>query len=102
MPNAHVPGRRRPYAEPGVVREVSSSSRRTFRRAGELSSCTGPLAPYPDPFQMALWTELTKTRTEHAHYGDIAAGAGSGLVGRSRAVGRPRVQPYLGLVLPAG
>ena len=46
---------------PGTFREVAAQLEAYF--AGDLKEFTVPLAPSGTPFQLAVWTELTKTLT---------------------------------------
>ena len=80
---------------PESFREVAAQLEAYF--AGELKEFTVPLAPSGTPFQMAVWTELTKiTYGSTISYGDDRAGARQA-AGRL-ARGRPgqRIQPDLG------
>ena len=68
--------------------------------AGDLKEFTVPLAPSGTPFQMAVWTELTKipygsTMT----YGDIALALGKRLVA-SRAVGLANGSNPISVIVP--
>ena len=87
---------------PEPFREVEAQLEAYF--AGELKEFTVPLAPSGTPFQMAVWTELTKI--PYGEHGQLrrhrpGAGQAAGRVAR----GRPgqRVQPDLGhRALPPG
>jgi len=68
--------------------------------AGELKEFTVPLAPSGTPFQMAVWTELTKIPYGSTiSYGDIALALGKRLVA-SRAVGLANGSNPISVIVP--
>ena len=70
---------------PAAFREVAAQLEAYF--SGDLKEFCVPLAPSGTPFQLAVWTELTKIPYgSTVSYGDIASALGKRLVA-SRAVG---------------
>ncbi len=68
--------------------------------AGELKEFTMPLAPSGTPFQLAVWTELTKIPYGGTvSYGDIARALGKRLVA-SRAVGLANGANPISVIVP--
>ena len=68
--------------------------------AGDLKEFTVPLAPSGTPFQLAVWTELTKIPYgSTVSYGDIARALGKRLVA-SRAVGLANGSNPISVIVP--
>jgi len=68
--------------------------------AGDLKEFTVPLAPSGTPFQLAVWTELTKIPYgSTVSYGDIARALGKRLVA-SRAVGLANGANPISVIVP--
>ncbi len=68
--------------------------------AGDLKEFTVPLAPSGSPFQLAVWTELTKIPYgSTVSYGDIARALGKRLVA-SRAVGLANGANPIAVIVP--
>jgi len=85
-----------PRAE--VFREVAAQLEAYF--AGDLKEFHLPLAPSGSPFQLAVWTELTKIPYGSTiSYGDIARALGKRIVA-SRAVGLANGSNPVGIVNP--
>jgi methylated-DNA-[protein]-cysteine S-methyltransferase len=83
---------------PETFREVASQLEAYF--AGGLKEFTVPLAPSGTPFQMAVWTELTKIPYgSTVSYGDIARALGKRLVA-SRAVGLANGSNPISVIVP--
>src|SRR5207245_1859070 len=79
--------------------EVASQLEAYF--AGDLKEFTVPLAPSGTPFQMAVWTELTKIPYgSTVSYGDIARVLGKRLVA-SRAVGLAHGSSPVSAIVPS-
>jgi methylated-DNA-[protein]-cysteine S-methyltransferase len=85
-----------PSAAP--FREVAAQLEAYF--AGDLKEFTVPLAPSGTPFQLAVWTELTKIPYgSTVSYGDIARALGKRLVA-SRAVGLANGANPISVIVP--
>jgi methylated-DNA-[protein]-cysteine S-methyltransferase len=83
---------------PGSFREVEAQLEAYF--AGDLKEFTVPLAPSGTPFQLAVWTELTKIPYGGTvSYGDIARALGKRLVA-SRAVGLANGANPISVIVP--
>jgi methylated-DNA-[protein]-cysteine S-methyltransferase len=83
---------------PETFREVEAQLEAYF--AGDLKEFTVPLAPSGTPFQMAVWTELTKIPYGSTlSYGDIALALGKRLVA-SRAVGLANGSNPISVIVP--
>ena len=68
--------------------------------AGDLKEFTVPLAPSGTPFQLAVWTELTKIPYgSTTSYGDVARALGRSLVA-SRAVGLANGANPISVIVP--
>src|SRR5581483_5018796 len=84
--------------DPGSFRAVESQLEAYF--AGDLKEFTVPLAPSGTPFQLAVWTELTKIPYGSTiTYGDIALALGKRLVA-SRAVGLANGSNPISVIVP--
>ena len=85
-------------SSPEAFREVATQLEAYF--AGDLKEFTVPLAPSGTPFQMAVWTELTKIPYGSTlSYGDIALALGKRLVA-SRAVGLANGSNPISVIVP--
>jgi methylated-DNA-[protein]-cysteine S-methyltransferase len=83
---------------PEAFREVAAQLEAYF--AGDLKEFTVPLAPSGTPFQLAVWTELTKiSYGSTVSYGDIARALGKRLVA-SRAVGLANGANPISVIVP--
>jgi methylated-DNA-[protein]-cysteine S-methyltransferase len=83
---------------PATFREVAAQLEAYF--AGEAKEFTVPLAPSGTPFQLAVWTELTKIPYgSTVSYGDIARALGKRLVA-SRAVGLANGANPISVIVP--
>ncbi len=83
---------------PETFREVAAQLEAYF--AGDLKEFTVPLAPSGTPFQLAVWTELTKIPYgSTVSYGDIARALGKRLVA-SRAVGLANGANPISVIVP--
>ena len=83
---------------PEAFREAAAQLEAYF--AGELKEFTVPLAPAGTPFQMAVWTELTKIPYGSTiSYGEIALALGKRLVA-SRAVGLANGSNPISVIVP--
>ena len=83
---------------PAAFREVAAQLEAYF--AGDLKEFTVPLAPTGTPFQLAVWTELTKIPYgSTVSYGDIARALGKRLVA-SRAVGLANGSNPISVIVP--
>jgi methylated-DNA-[protein]-cysteine S-methyltransferase len=83
---------------PEAFREVEAQLEAYF--AGDLKEFTVPLAPSGTPFQLAVWTELTKIPYGSTiSYGDIALALGKRLVA-SRAVGLANGSNPISVIVP--
>ena len=83
---------------PEAFREVAAQLEAYF--AGDLKEFTVPLAPTGSPFQLAVWTELTKIPYgSTVSYGDIARALGKRLVA-SRAVGLANGANPISVIVP--
>ncbi len=83
---------------PAAFREVATQLEAYF--AGDLKEFTVPLAPSGTPFQLAVWTELTKIPYgSTVSYGDIARALGKRLVA-SRAVGLANGANPISVIVP--
>ena len=83
---------------PEAFREVAEQLKAYF--AGDLKEFTVPLAPSGTPFQLAVWTELTKIPYgSTVSYGDIARALGKRLVA-SRAVGLANGANPISVIVP--
>jgi methylated-DNA-[protein]-cysteine S-methyltransferase len=84
--------------DPAAFREVAAQLEAYF--AGDLKEFTVPLAPTGTPFQLAVWTELTKIPYgSTVSYGDIARALGKRLVA-SRAVGLANGSNPISVIVP--
>jgi methylated-DNA-[protein]-cysteine S-methyltransferase len=84
--------------DPAAFREVEAQLEAYF--AGDLKEFTVPLAPSGTPFQLAVWTELTKIPYgSTVSYGDIARALGKRLVA-SRAVGLANGSNPISVIVP--
>jgi methylated-DNA-[protein]-cysteine S-methyltransferase len=84
--------------EPEAFGEVATQLAEYF--AGDRKEFTVPLAPSGTPFQMAVWTELTKIPYgSTVSYGDIARALGTRLVA-SRAVGLANGSNPISIIVP--
>jgi len=84
--------------DPEAFREVQAQLEAYF--AGDLKEFTVPLAPSGTPFQMSVWTELTKIPYGSTiTYGDIALALGKRLVA-SRAVGLANGSNPISVIVP--
>lgn len=85
-------------ASPDSFREVEAQLEAYF--AGQLKEFTVPLAPSGTPFQMAVWTELTKIPYgSTTSYGDIARALGKRPVA-ARAVGLANGANPISVIVP--
>jgi methylated-DNA-[protein]-cysteine S-methyltransferase len=83
---------------PVAFREVAAQLEAYF--AGDLKEFSVPLAPSGTPFQLAVWTELTKIPYgSTVSYGDIARALGKRLVA-SRAVGLANGANPISVIVP--
>ncbi len=83
---------------PEAFREVAAQLEAYF--AGDLKEFTVPLAPSGTPFQLAVWTELTKIPYgSTVSYGDIARALGKRLVA-SRAIGLANGANPISVIVP--
>jgi methylated-DNA-[protein]-cysteine S-methyltransferase len=83
---------------PATFTEVAAQLEEYF--AGDRKEFTVPLAPSGTPFQLAVWTELTKIPYgSTASYGDIARALGKRLVA-SRAVGLANGANPISVIVP--
>jgi len=83
---------------PSAFREVEAQLEAYF--GGDLKEFTLPLAPSGTPFQLAVWTELTKIPYgSTVSYGDIALALGKRLVA-SRAVGLANGANPISVIVP--
>ena len=83
---------------PETFREVAAQLEAYF--AGQAKEFTVPLAPRGTPFQLAVWTELTKIPYgSTVSYGDIARALGKRLVA-SRAVGLANGSNPISVIVP--
>ncbi len=83
---------------PAPFREVAAQLEAYF--AGDLKEFTVPLAPSGTPFQLAVWTELTKIPYgSTVSYGDIARALGKRPVA-SRAVGLANGANPISVIVP--
>jgi methylated-DNA-[protein]-cysteine S-methyltransferase len=83
---------------PASFGEVAAQLEAYF--AGDLKEFTLPLAPTGSPFQLAVWTELTKIPYgSTVSYGDIARALGKRLVA-SRAVGLANGANPISVIVP--
>ena len=84
--------------DPEAFVEVAAQLEAYF--AGDLKEFTVPLAPSGTPFQLAVWTELTKIPYgSTVSYGDIARALGKRLVA-SRAVGLANGSNPISVIVP--
>ena len=84
--------------DPAAFREVAGQLEAYF--ADDLKEFTVPLAPSGTPFQLAVWTELTKIPYgSTVSYGDIARALGKRLVA-SRAVGLANGSNPISVIVP--
>ena len=85
-------------SSPEAFGEVAAQLEAYF--AGDLKEFTVPLAPSGTPFQLAVWTELTKIPYgSTVSYGDIARALGKRLVA-SRAVGLANGANPISVIVP--
>ena len=92
------PGGGRLKPSPAAFGEVAAQLEEYF--AGERKEFTVPLAPSGTPFQLAVWTELTKIPYgSTVSYGDIARALGKRLVA-SRAVGLANGANPISIIVP--
>jgi methylated-DNA-[protein]-cysteine S-methyltransferase len=85
-------------ASPASFGEVAAQLEAYF--GGDLKEFTVPLAPSGSPFQLAVWTELTKIPYGSTiSYGDIARALGKRLVA-SRAVGLANGANPISVIVP--
>jgi methylated-DNA-[protein]-cysteine S-methyltransferase len=85
-------------SSPETFREVAAQLEAYF--GGDLKEFTVPLAPSGTPFQLAVWTELTKIPYgSTVSYGDIALALGKRLVA-SRAVGMANGSNPISVIVP--
>jgi methylated-DNA-[protein]-cysteine S-methyltransferase len=83
---------------PSTFTEVATQLGEYF--AGDRKEFTVPLAPSGTPFQLAVWTELTKIPYgSTVSYGDIARALGKRLVA-SRAVGLANGSNPISVIVP--
>jgi methylated-DNA-[protein]-cysteine S-methyltransferase len=83
---------------PAPFREVAAQLEAYF--AGELKDFTVPLAPSGTPFQLAVWTELTKIPYgSTVSYGDVARALGKRPVA-ARAVGLANGANPISVIVP--
>jgi methylated-DNA-[protein]-cysteine S-methyltransferase len=83
---------------PATFREVAAQLEAYF--AGDLKEFTVPLAPSGTPFQLAVWTELTKIPYgSTVSYGDIARALGKRPVA-ARAVGLANGANPISVIVP--
>ena len=83
---------------PEAFGEVAAQLEAYF--AGDLKEFTVPLAPSGSPFQLSVWTELTKIPYgSTVSYGDIAQALGKRLVA-SRAVGLANGANPISVIVP--
>ena len=83
---------------PAAFCEVAAQLEAYFR--GDLKEFSVPLAPSGTPFQLAVWTELTKIPYgSTVSYGDIAGALGKRLVA-SRAVGLANGANPISVIVP--
>ncbi len=84
--------------DPTSFREVAAQLEAYF--GGDLTEVTVPLAPSGTPFQLAVWTQLTKIPYgSTVSYGDIARARGKRLVA-SRAVGLANGANPISVIVP--
>ena len=84
--------------DPASFREVAAQLEAYF--AGDLKEFTVPLAPSGTPFQLAVWTQLTKIPYgSTVSYGDIARALGKRLVA-SPAVGLANGANPISVIVP--
>ena len=84
---------------PESFREVAAQLEAYF--AGELKEFTVPLAPSGTPFQMAVWTELTKIPYGSTiSYGDIALALGQRLVASRARSGLANGTNPISIIVP--
>ena len=87
-----------PRPDPAAFREVEAQLGAYF--AGDLKEFTVPLAPTGTPFQLAVWTELTKIPYgSTVSYGDIARALGKRPVA-ARAVGLANGSNPISVIVP--
>jgi methylated-DNA-[protein]-cysteine S-methyltransferase len=87
-----------PRPDPAAFREVAAQLKAYF--AGDLKEFTVPLAPAGTPFQLAVWTELTKIPYGGTvSYGDIARALGKRPVA-ARAVGLANGSNPISVIVP--
>ena len=87
-----------PRPDPAAFREVAAQLEAYF--AGDLKEFTVPLAPAGTPFQLAVWTELTKIPYgTTSTYGAIALTLGKSLVA-ARAVGLANGSNPISVIVP--
>jgi methylated-DNA-[protein]-cysteine S-methyltransferase len=85
-------------SSPGSFGEVAAQLEAYF--GGDLKEFTVPLAPSGSPFQLAVWTELTKIPYGSTiSYGEIARALGKRLVA-SRAVGLANGANPISVIVP--
>ena len=85
-------------SSPEAFGEVAAQLEAYF--AGDLKEFTVPLAPTGTPFQLSVWTELTKIPYgSTVSYGDIARALGKRLVA-SRAVGLANGANPISVIVP--
>ena len=85
-------------SSPQAFREVAAQLEAYF--AGDLKEFSVPLAPSGSPFQLAVWTELTKIPYgSTVSYGSIALALGKRLVA-SRAVGLANGANPISVIVP--
>jgi len=83
---------------PETFREVAAQLEAYF--GGDLKEFTVPLAPSGTPFQLSVWTELTKVPYgSTVSYGDVARALGKRLVA-SRAVGLANGSNPISVIVP--
>jgi methylated-DNA-[protein]-cysteine S-methyltransferase len=83
---------------PEAFRDVAAQLEAYF--AGDLKEFSLPLAPSGSPFQLAVWTELTKIPYGSTiSYGDIARALGKRIVA-SRAVGLANGSNPISVIVP--
>ncbi len=93
-----IKGGRELTPSPAAFREVAAQLEAYFR--GDLKEFSVPLAPSGTPFQLAVWTELTKIPYgSTVSYGDIAGALGKRLVA-SRAVGLANGANPISVIVP--
>ena len=83
---------------PATFEQVAAQLEAYF--AGDLKEFTVPLAPSGTPFQLAVWTELTKIPYgSTVSYGDVARALGKSLVA-ARAVGLANGANPISVIVP--